>query len=1099
MAPVTRRSVQAGSGVNATKIVHRKTRSSRASSQASHAWNNADDDEDDDQNINGYDEPSDGDEPQVSIEGPHGVAQALHPLRELAEKVGNEVESFAVALDKFVGELPVSPGERYEAAQELVLEFKAIAQESVTELRKTHQRERDAQLKEEWSKRANVAAASISLTGAKSLAFGKGSGLGVSLFGRKAESVKALRQWEQEVDVWELFRLILEIHFRPHDEVWQEEKDRELSSLDPPHRYTPESQLWDRFLIEDDIAKERALIKRWLEETADHQQSNLAGIFEELEAKSGAGKGLWAKGWVNTREKIKAEKRLRTWPRASEAIQPQIRRSDNEDLLVTTLDPDAMSRQQRTTEKPDQFFERAFWIACWDMLRRGKPWNEIRQWCEEHGQGWRAVIMNKAGDGSDVLSNAAWRKMCFLASQSGCSNEYEAAVYGLLGGNVKAVQKICSTVDDNIYAYYNGILIRQFDQYLQKVAPNSLTACSGGRALVDESFQDPEQAQQAITDLVIRLRSKPNTQAESVQPLKIIQSYLLANETESLINTLGYAISDLEARTRADNTEGVVIQQMRPLTDVVMPETEIALDSNALRIVSHICIILSSLRGTSLEDDLERNAEENVIVAYMQKLREAGKRDLLILYASQLDRERSIEALGHMLHDVTQESEQIEMLKLMTDSYHLDTTFVLTQHLYWLVSTLGIDEETNYRPLKILEESGERYHPGQRIKPDFLPNEMTQRELELVRGLKWFVLLEGHWDLTFWALSLAMRTCLINGRVACALEIVREHPFIDISRRKSHQTIKRAINIMEDTVPALSEDGKERRHLEWMKRQARTYYELEQLMMVVEAMAQWAFHEDPYVSKLPKPTSVPIGLKQAKTEVDEYMAPLLNGILRNSNQTDELRDFEQIRKMYLPEIVIAYQVFLYTAGSLITRDCFLESMDLSVSVANEKNGLAAALVVAGRMRELVTSFAYSSKAILTLKATNTKPWRAKKDREGRDPSIWDDEQARGQKIHSQRIWIGNRKEWRIIPWLRLHGDPELPVIVEEWYETREKMQNAFGFEWGAVQEQPGFPPTFSIGGFAVMLGLSRQLLAGIIGAVNVRSDFIHAYDANLDW
>ena len=45
--------------------------------------------------------------------------------------------------------------------------------------------------------------------------------------------------------------------------------------------------------------------------------------------------------------------------------------------------------------------------------------------------------------------------MCYLASQSG-SADYEAAVYGILGGSVKAVENVCKTIDDHLYAYYSA-------------------------------------------------------------------------------------------------------------------------------------------------------------------------------------------------------------------------------------------------------------------------------------------------------------------------------------------------------------------------------------------------------------------------------------------------------------------------------------------------------------------------------------------------------------------------------------------------------------------------------------------------------------------
>jgi len=64
-------------------------------------------------------------------------------------------------------------------------------------------------------------------------------------------------------------------------------------------------------------------------------------------------------------------------------------------------------------------------------------------------------------------------------------------------------------------------------------------------------------------------------------------------------------------------------------------------------------------------------------------------------------------------------------------------------------------------------------------------------------------------------------------------------------------------------------------------------------------------------------------------------------------------------------------------------------MDLSVAIAQEENSLTGPLVRAGRMRELVKSFALSARAMLVLKGLGHKPWRTRRDREGKDPGIWE--------------------------------------------------------------------------------------------------------------
>ncbi|KAI7636399.1 hypothetical protein KC319_g15268, partial [Hortaea werneckii] len=268
-----------------------------------------------------------------------GSADALDSLHEMADKVGREVELFSVELDRFLRELPHRE-DKHVVAIEVAGKFQHIAQKAAESLNKRHERERRLQLRREWAQRANV---SDQRTGGGSR-MGSIRGTGSILEGRKAEEVKEQRHWQQEADIWQLFKLILELHYRHTttealDRELQAEREDKLAQMASPNRYTTEAELYERFLIESDTARERSLIKKWLEQTAEHQETDVQGVMEELETRSGAGKGLWSKGWLHTRERIKKEKRLRSWPDPSDPVLPQIRTENGEDMMATTLDP----------------------------------------------------------------------------------------------------------------------------------------------------------------------------------------------------------------------------------------------------------------------------------------------------------------------------------------------------------------------------------------------------------------------------------------------------------------------------------------------------------------------------------------------------------------------------------------------------------------------------------------------------------------------------------------------------------------------------------------------------------------------------------------
>lgn len=215
---------------------------------------------------------------------------------------------------------------------------------------------------------------------------------------------------------------------------------------------------------------------------------------------------------------------------------------------------------------------------------------------------------------------------------------------------------------------------------------------------------------------------------------------------------------------------------------------------------------------------------------------------------------------------------------------------------------------------------------------------------------------------------------------------MRNFPFESMSTLKSQQVIGQSINVMDKNLPWQPEDSDDAMKLELLRRQSRTYYELEQLVRAVVALSEWASHERSLTSQPRASGSAPNQLRKAKAELDDAMAPLLTGILRHPVDEREEDDLKHIRKTLIPEIIIAYNTALYTAGPTISRDSYIESMDLSVAIADETTGLAECIVAAGRMRELVSSFAQTSKLMLVMKANG----RARKaNKEGKELGLWE--------------------------------------------------------------------------------------------------------------
>ena len=79
----------------------------------------------------------------------------------------------------------------------------------------------------------------------------------------------------------------------------------------------------------------------------------------------------------------------------------------------------------------------------------------------------------------------------------------------------------------------------------------------------------------------------------------------------------------------------------------------------------------------------------------------------------------------------------------------------------------------------------------------------------------------------------------------------------------------------------------------------------------------------------------------------------------------EAGDLQKIRRLYLPEMILAYMSVLHCAGHLLSREFLIESMDLTTKIAQNEE-LIECFKATGRMAELVDGFALTSKAMLRL-------------------------------------------------------------------------------------------------------------------------------------
>lgn len=685
------------------------------------------------------------------------VQRALHPLQATADRLGKQVEQFAETLDRLGIKKHHKTHNNYQHVLPLVQRYKTIAHGTVESLNKSH----GPELQEELEKSLVRKMRNTDGTSGPSISGGhEGVDAGVR------SSVDDLQRWQAEEQTWELFGLMLRVeHPALTSQTPDTEQDRP-SKASLVHRYSAEQDLWTHFLAQDDMAWERHTVVEWLKRSAESSGQDIDTIVAQLVPNAERGSGLHADGWLDSKLAIKQQKRLRSWPQElapdSPGLDKSLVNSKKTNPLVTQLDPDAITRQGRDLEDQDLYFERATWLACWEMIRRGKSWDSIREWCQQRAEDWRASIVRGDPRASAIQSGpqgyqghaeagwqsrVLWRRMCAVAAKDGGINEYEKAVYGVFSGGLASVEKVCRDWDDYLFAHYNSYLLRQFDHHLQLKFPDRLPFAPLRSQVVSEPATDGGRSFPSGSEIIERMNCLESiAEQQANRPLKALQGSLIAKNFSDFVFKQGLGLS------RSANASNTCKTIPKMDTTVIEGSSTVLIsmqDYDLLRMITHMLFLCQDL-GLDVGMGNHQWAVENIVVAYMEYLSEAGKQQLLPLYASRLSSQRSNMCLGRLLPFITDDKERKTIIQLM-GSYKIDIPGVLNMQLRLILKDTSSNGEksTEYPSLEILDRTGKANLGGAHLVcTDFIGNDVTDDEQDLINGLCWYMLLDGHWNQT---------------------------------------------------------------------------------------------------------------------------------------------------------------------------------------------------------------------------------------------------------------------------------------------------------------------------------------------------------------
>lgn len=557
-----------------------------------------------------------------------------------------------------------------------------------------------------------------------------------------------LRQWELEAQTWDLLRRLLPL--RHPDRKLLQTKRRDPSKL--PNG----GHLWDEFLQSDTTAQERKAILECMQDFSDKTGADIDDMVREYQQKADRG-DIVAYGWLHTRTAIKMRKSTHGWngpldPSAADVTAEHLN-SDKTEPLVTQLDPDVVTRQRdRKLEAQDEFFERAIWLGCYELLRRGRSMSEIRDWCVERTEVWRAVSMSamplardSEGDrtASDTLSTMLWRRTCYALARNGGTDDFERAVYGVLSGDIPSVEKVCKTWDDFIFAHYNALLRSQFDNYVIKRSTMGTVQGATQSLPVFNALQFHGDSTPVGERIVQYLETNPKTSEEARQPIKSLQAAIIADTVGQFVHENGLVLG------RHANKEGVsaLVPEFSQSVNKSDEDKYFSLpDPDGLRVLVHVFLLLSSLEetqgggsaGTSL-----RNAQDNVLAAYVSALRLHNLVELLPLYCSKMRGERAFFTLSRNVSLIVDPDERTTLLKIMSKLGMDPNEFVVFQPKSLLKENPEGNNSLIPGRLNIFLDEPPSLKYGRRMRPDFfgdVPDALDPVDEQLIQSLEWMTL-----------------------------------------------------------------------------------------------------------------------------------------------------------------------------------------------------------------------------------------------------------------------------------------------------------------------------------------------------------------------
>ncbi|KAI8913575.1 nuclear pore protein 84/107 [Gorgonomyces haynaldii] len=392
-------------------------------------------------------------------------------------------------------------------------------------------------------------------------------------------------QWSLEQQTWLLVKELLIQRFA----------DTQMD-LDQQSLFYSDEKLFQRLVGENRTLDELIRVKHWLEATAP--------AFQPVEVQP-------------------------YLPYTTNHIQKHLKQKD----IITELDPDAQTRQNKFLVADDQQYQSDLMRTLFQYFRRGER-EAALDLCVQAGQAWRAATLqgfemavDNFVDGLEsedfgpggTQNRALWKAICYSIANESKFDIYQRALYAVCCGNLENILPVCETWEDHVWAHFTSLLETQLEKGLLSIGQRLKQPTTLQMKLPEYNLDKTQ-----VFDMLLK-HENPEIQDKAKDPFRIIQAHLILDSMDMLLQQVCHQLQN---------------------------EQQIPHQEQVLRFLVHLILMYDTLEVHITAQD------EHVYLVfkhYIQTLIQSQQGILVPLFLNRLPQELQIECYADFLQTVPKE------------------------------------------------------------------------------------------------------------------------------------------------------------------------------------------------------------------------------------------------------------------------------------------------------------------------------------------------------------------------------------------------------------------------------------------------------------